>query len=85
VRQAEFETARERAASYEKHFQNASRRISHTKAAKEHLDAVQADTVAQLSEAAATHHSVRICDGNVDNIETLYRLRHVSGRPADYT
>ena len=29
--------------------------------------------------------SVRICDGNVDNIETLYRLRRVSGRPADYT
>ena len=31
------------------------------------------------------HHSVRIYDSNVDNIETLYRLRRVSGRPADYT
>jgi len=29
-------------------------------------------------------HSVRICDGNTDNMKTLYRLRRASGRPADY-
>ncbi len=36
-------------------------------------------------DMAGAHHSVRIYDSNVDNIETLYRLRRVSGRPADYT
>ena len=32
-----------------------------------------------------SHHSVRISDGNVDNIVTLYRLRRASGRPLDRT
>jgi hypothetical protein len=31
------------------------------------------------------HCSVRICDSNVDNIETLCCLRRVSGCPADCT
>jgi hypothetical protein len=30
-------------------------------------------------------HSVQIHDSNVDNIETLYRLGRISGRPADDT
>ena len=30
-------------------------------------------------------HSVRICDGNVDNTMTLYRLRRASGRPPNCT
>jgi len=58
VQQAELETARECAALYEKHFRNASRQVSWTKAAKECLDAVQADAVAQLSKAAATNESL---------------------------
>jgi hypothetical protein len=58
VRQAELETARERAATYEKRFRNVSRQVSRTKAAKERLeerlDAVQAEAAAQLSKAATT-------------------------------
>jgi hypothetical protein len=57
VQQAELETTRECADLYEKHFQNVSHQVSCTKAAKAHLeeclDAIQADAVAQLSEAAA--------------------------------
>ena len=30
-------------------------------------------------------HSVQISDSDIDNIVTLYRLRHASGRPADVT
>jgi hypothetical protein len=56
VQQAELKTAREHAATYEKHFWNASCQVSHTKAAKECLeeclDAIQAEAAAQLSEAA---------------------------------
>ena len=62
VQQAKLETARECADLYEKHFRNASRQVSRTKAAKAHLeeclDAVQADTVAQLSKAAAMKKSL---------------------------
>lgn len=62
VQQAKLETARECADLYEKHFRNASRQVSRTKAAKAHLeeclDAVQADTVAQLSKAAAMNKSL---------------------------
>jgi hypothetical protein len=30
-------------------------------------------------------HSVQICVRYTDNMMTLYRLRRLSGRPADYT
>ncbi|KIM74390.1 hypothetical protein PILCRDRAFT_92576 [Piloderma croceum F 1598] len=98
VRQAELETARERAASYEKHFQNASRQVSHTKAAKEHLeehlDAIQADAVAQLSEAAATNKSLSstieslhdTIDSQSDSIsDAQQRLKGSHSRISDLT
>ena len=61
--------------------------MSHTlsnKLASDDVSLSTFDVSSVLDDVRVGGHSVHISDSNTDNMETLYCLRRLSGRPADY-